>query len=65
MKNTKETNICTVRADTKSNRKIVETASKSDACTHIHDLSLYRLGTGTSLKKWRGKISFMGQYLPS
>ena len=49
-----ETKYYTVRTVPISNWKIVETYVKIDTSnTHIHDHSLFCLGTDTSRKKWR------------
>ena len=44
----------TIREVLKSNIKIVERNKINAPNTQIHDHSLFWLGTGTSIKKWKG-----------
>jgi hypothetical protein len=49
----------------KSNIKIVERDKIDNPIRHIHNQSLFWLGIGTLIIKWRGKASFMGPSVPS
>jgi hypothetical protein len=49
----------------KSNIKIVERDKIDNPIRHIHNRSLFWLGIGTLIIKWRGKASFMGPSVPS
>ena len=49
----------------KSNRKIEETVAESIPLKHIHNRLFSELGTGTSVKTWRGFARFMGPNLSS
>ena len=45
--------------------KIIETVAEWILLTHIHNSLLSEVGTGTSIKTWRGFTSFMGPNLSS
>jgi len=50
----------TLASEPKYNRKIVETDVKLIPLTHIHDQSLFGLGTDTSIKSGGIKLVLLG-----